>query len=323
VLAVAVGVLVMGVGLYPTSESEEPTQPPAVSSAGFPSTNFRAADRGAITDSQADAVLAHYADTDNPAAPARQDPAPAYEANNDATILRVARESPAAEMQHRTDKTNRRRPARRHTRIRDARAMPHAVSRRESAEANEPIPAYFIATDDEEDEPEEEKKKQLQLAVGTRIEVTLDLGISSARHGTVVARTTERIVDTAGTVIPQGTVVTGRSSSGHKRIYVDVTAFRIGTRQYKAQGVATRGDAIGIEAERVETSFDERTSARVADGALGALKGLAIAAAGTAGQVLSQTAGGALDEAQREQRIDRTVTLTVPAGTMFTVVITG
>jgi len=326
-LAAAIGVLFIAVGFYPSSEPSKPAPPPVANSAVFPVTDFRSADRGAITESQARAVLAHYAKKGSPATTARVEQTSTddgYGAKLDATVLQVARDSRVSETAHQTNETRKRRPTRRRSSSTKPGGAPRAVSSRKSAqEWSEPIPAYFIsAGDDDEDEPEK-KEEQLQLAVGTRIEVTLDLGISSARHGTVVARTTERIIDAAGVVIPGGAVVTGRSSSGHKRIYVDITGIRIGTRLYSAQGVATRGNEVGIEAAKVETSFDERTSARVADGALGALRSLAVAAAGSAGRVLSQTAGGAIEEAQQEQRIDRTFTLSVPAGTVFTVVITG
>jgi hypothetical protein len=336
----------------------EPTPAPQTSPvhparpAVFPTADFRTAQRGAVTDRQVGALLAHYAHEVEELA-AGDDPAGRSVAEADAggvsnPQIDRPRTEPAAQdvgsalvpdrPQGQTEaKPHRERAGRsrghgaRRGRNAGRRTTPVGSGQAVAAETpdaddGDPLPAFlFSAGNEGEDEAEEETRadEDLQLSEGTRIRAVLDLGISSARHGTVVARTTQQVTDAAGVVIPKGSVLTGRSSNGHNRIFIDVTGVRVGIKQYRLRGVATRGEDLGLDAERVETPLEDRTSARVADGALGVLKGLAAVAAGPAGHALSQTAGGAIEEVQREQRIDRNVTLKVPAGTGFTVVITG
>jgi hypothetical protein len=351
-LAVAL-VGLMGVfALYKPDESQQPRPPPPTVPGVFPFVDYRTAERGAVTEQQAGALLDHYA-AGNPQAAAA-----GHGQSCGVAAAVVATGEPAGQSSgHKagrgkgkgkvtpTDRGDRsagavgrsadssHRPAaaaaggrggRRRTRVGRTLDVPpvHAPQ----GALSEELPAFLLdpGGDDEEDaDGDGSGAERLQLAVGARIEAVLDLGISSARHGTVVARTTDEVRDTAGQVIPKGAVLTGRSSSGHKRIYIELSGLRIGSVQYRLRGVATRGDDLGLEAERIETPLQERAGSRVADGALDVLKGLATVAGGRVAQALSHTAGGAVDEVQREQRIDRTVTLKVPAGTAFTVVITG
>lgn len=350
-VAMAVVGLFVVFAWYRPTPAQRTNPPPPPRPAVFPAVDFRAAERGAITERQAGALLTHYGRGSQAATPATTAPAETCDGKDAAVgskpqvdrerapgaapsvggvMLNRQHESASTSAQQprpadsrHNDTAHGRRAGRRTTQVRRAQAVPAANTTRN--DTREALPAYLFDLGDDDDDGEHAAREQelLKFSAGTRISAVLDLGISSVRHGTVVARTMQQVTDAAGLVIPKGSVLTGRSSSGHDRIYIEVTEVRVGVRQYRLRGVATRGNDLGLEAERIETPLEDRTSARVADGALGVLKGLATVAGGHAGRALSQTAGGAIDEVQRDQRIDRNVTLKVSAGTTFVLVITG
>ena len=68
--------------------------------------------------------------------------------------------------------------------------------------------------------------------------------------------------------------------------------------------------------------LDDRASSQLAQGALGALRGVAGVGGGLVSQGLVGGVDGAVGEAQQELQVDRSVTLEVAAGERFEVVIT-
>lgn len=343
---VAVGVVMLvGGGIYEFSGSEEEDAkglpPPRVAPGGFETPDFRRADKGSITERQAAATLAqHRAERGEGGDVSHQCASPSILGETDKTdpggnvsngrlftaqqmrkAVAEARKRALEEAAGSTpQRSHRRRPSRQTMRAHRAVAIPPTVAD-EDSEASRSLPAYLVGFAEESKKAPEVPR--LDLPVGTRILAVLDLGISSAKHGTAVARTTTEMVDASGRKIPTGSVLTGRSSSSNDRIYLDFTAIRVGTETFQLRGVGTENEDLGLLAERIESPMNERTASRLADGALGAVRGLAAAGGGMVGRAVSQATGGVINEAQREQSIDRTVTLKVAAGTSFVVVITG
>ena len=166
-------------------------------------------------------------------------------------------------------------------------------------------------------------KHRLALNLGTRIPAKLDVGISSAKHGTALASTLAQITTLDGMVIPRGSIVSGRSSHGKNRIFIQFKRIEIAGVTYELTGAATKNTKLGVSAEVHESGLEDRAESSLASDALGTVKSVVAGAGGAVGRGIANLSDGAVKEAQREVRVDRSVLLEVPAGTKFEIVITG
>lgn len=166
--------------------------------------------------------------------------------------------------------------------------------------------------------------KASTFAVGTTFEVKLDVGITSSRHGTVIAKLTRAVKTTSGTTLPKGTVLKGRSSDDGRKVFVEFMAVMTGNKALAFRGSAVSGKSKtpGVVAKRQGGSTSEsRTRDRATNTAVEVGKDLVEAVGGRTGEVLNDLADGAGDEATRGRGRNRAI-LTLDAGTKFKVVVT-
>jgi hypothetical protein len=309
------GVLIVFGALRSNADSQSTAIPEPVSNAhhstNFPETDFRASEKGAVTDRKVHDLLTPHRKGKKPIEASKTDRERLYTAAEMAAAVEAAKkEQPSATIAKERPPRPQRRKARGGGRQR--RAVP------------ELIPALFqpggIVQDDTQ-RNEGGGRPRLRLPVGARIPAILDVGVSSARHGAVIARTSAEMVTTDGRKIAVGTVITGKSSSGHDRIYADFRKVIIEGEAFAIRAVATAGKQLGLPATETGVPLEDRTGARAGQGALGALRGAVSAIGGPLASGLSGAAGGVMDEAQRELQVDRTVVLAVPAGMAFELVV--
>ena len=162
------------------------------------------------------------------------------------------------------------------------------------------------------------------FAVGTILEAKLDVGVTSTRHGVVIAKLTKAVKTLDGQTLVAGTVIKGRSSDDGSKVFLDFQAAMVGQSvvPFGGYAVRTKSKTPGLVAKRTGGSdADSRAKGRVTDTALEVGSDLARAVGGTTGEVLGDLADGATDEARRGNRPSRAV-LTLDAGARFRVVVT-
>jgi hypothetical protein len=159
------------------------------------------------------------------------------------------------------------------------------------------------------------KTPRLRLPVGREVKAVLDLGITSLRHGEVLARV-EQTVTVGNASLPRGSMLVGSSENDRKRIYVTFTKAVVDGKPLALRAMAIEGKMPGLVPIRREATLEERQSAEVAKGALDVVGELAKRGVGS---IAGRAIDGVTQESQRDQEVDRTVVLSVPAGRIITV----
>ena len=167
--------------------------------------------------------------------------------------------------------------------------------------------------------------KDLDVPVGTRIPVWIGVGITSAKHGRVIARAAKDVKKNGEIVVPKGAIFVGRSSSDDKRVYVDFTQMRAGKQAVKIGGHAISGNLPGLAPAVIKQPLSERQAKRARTGAaVGAKNAVADAVgliSGQAGEAVRGIGDGVVEE-ERLEGLDRNATLIIKANTNFEVLVT-
>ncbi len=175
--------------------------------------------------------------------------------------------------------------------------------------------------------PQEKISDTAVLLVGTRIEVVLDVGISTSHRGSVMGRVLKDVVSPQGhVVLTVGTFLKGRASGDFEagRMFVDFDQAVVSGKTLRLQGYAIAHNEPGIAASKREITSQERQKASLADGVLETAKDVAGRVGdGVASALTRNVAHRSISQIQKDVTTQPSYVLSLPAGVRFEVIVTG